>query len=327
MPSTQAPAPNLALPRFLAIARALRASGGMFDDWTALQHSAVALPLVPGEPEELARAVRETMAELRAGAGLWKRLGGSMRAFAATSLLQAGEDATGFYEDLERVRRLFRAAKLPRDGTSEALGYLVLRDPSTSPRVREADVARMGELYREIKKDHRWLLGAGEYPTLALLSQTERPAPEIARRVEQILQRLEERGFRSRGRLIPIAQLLFFAPDADPVACARFEALWKEFQAAGLKMFASDYDELALLCFAGRTPKEIVRCVLEHRDQIRTLKPRPSRDISFSLACATAFLELVGGDPKLRKLSKAQAALQVRSILAARQAAAAGAAS
>ena len=27
-------------------------------------------------------------------------------------------------------------------------------------------------------------------------------------------------------------------------------------------MFASDYDEVALLAFAGRTPQEVVRCVL-----------------------------------------------------------------
>jgi len=320
------PPASEALPRFLAVARALRAGGGFLDDWTALQHSALALPLVEGEPEELARSMRERMAELRAGASWWRRLSGSLRAFAATSLIQTGETAVGFYAELERARRAFRLAKLPRDSMSEVLGFLVLRDQSPGQRVRESDIARMGELFREIKKDHRWLLGAGEYPTLALLALTDTPAPEIARRVEALLVRLEERGFRSRGRLLPIAQLLFFAPEADLVACARFEALWKEFQAAGLRMFASDYDELALLAFANRPAREIVSRVLEHREQIRTLKPRPSRDIGFSLACATAFLELVGGDPKLRKLSKAQAALQVRSILAARQAAAASAA-
>jgi hypothetical protein len=325
MPNT--PSPTEALPRFLAIARALRASGRFFDDWTILRHSALALPLVEGEPEDLAQRLRATIAELGKGARWWESLGRSMHAFAAASLIQNGEAADGFYAELKRVRELFREARLPRGGTSEVLGFLVLRDQAALRGVRAGDVARMGELYREIKKDHAWLLGAGEYPTLALLALTDVPAPEIARRVERILQRLEERGFRSRGRLIPIAQLLFFAPDSDSVACGRFEALWNEFQGQGLRMFASDYDELALLSFAPRTPSEIARVVLEHRDQIRTLRPKPSRDISFSLACATAFLELVGSDPKLRKLSKAQAALQVRSIVVARQAAAAGAAS
>ena len=321
------PSASQALPRFLAIGRALRAGGGFLDDWTALQHAALALPLVEGQPEDLARSMRERMAELRAGASWWRRLSGSLRAFAATALIQTGQSSVGFYAELERVRTSFRLAKLPRDSMAEVLGFLVLRDQSPGQRVRDGDVARMGELYREIKKDHRWLLGAGEYPTLALLALTDTPAPEVARRVEALLQRLEARGFRSRARLLPIAQLLFLAPDADEVACARFEALWKEFQGAGLRMLSSDYDEVALLAFANRAPREIVRCVLEHREQIRTLKPKPTRDIGFSLACATAFLELVGSDPQLRKLAKAQAALQMRSILVARQAAAAGAAS
>ena len=315
-----------ALPRFLAIANALRASGGWFDDWTMLRQSALALPLCEGEPEALAGDMRATMLALKKSASFWESQSASMRAFIATSLIQNGQSAASFYSGLKRARELFRAARLPRGGTSEVLGYLVLREQAGGEDLNERDVRRMGELYREIKKDHPWLLGVGEYPTLALLAQTDLPAPEIARRVEAILQRLEERGFRSRGRLIPIAQMLFFAPDADSVACARFESLWTEFTSEGLRMAAGDYDEVALLAFAPRTPKEIVRCVLSHREQIQTLRPKPGRDLSFALACATAFLELVGGDPKLRKLSKAQAALQTRSILVARQAAAAGAA-
>lgn len=316
-----------ALPRFLALAQALRSSGGWLDDWTTLRHSALALPLVAGEPEELARSMRATMLALKKSASFWSGLSGSMRAFVATSLMLNGGEAAEFHAELARVRALFREAKLPRDGTSETLAFLVLREAAPNQPVRAEDVLRIGELYREIKKDHRWLLGAGEYPTLALLAQTGVSAPEIARRVEKILQRLEERGFRSRGRLLPIAQMLFLAPDSDTVACGRFEALWQEFKAAGLRMSAGDYDELALLAFAPRGPREIVSCVLAHRAEIVLLRPKPDRDTSFALACSTAFLELVGGDPKLRKLSKAQAALQLRSILAARQAAAAGAAS
>lgn len=321
------PSADQTLPRFLEIARALRAHGSLFEDWSVLHLSAASLPLVAGEPEALARGLREHMEALRRGARWWKRLGGSMRAFAATSLLQNDQGAGEFYAELERVRALFRRARLPRGSESEVLGFLVLRDLAPDARVSPESVQRMGELYREIKKDHPWLLGAGEYPTLALLSACDTPPAEIARRVEKILQRLEQQGFRSRGRLIPIAQMLFLAPEADAVATARFEALWKEFGSRGLRMFASDYDEVALLCFAPRPAKEIVRRVLEHRAEIRRLKGRPGRDVSFSLACATAFLELVGNDPRLRRISRTQAALQVRSILVARQAAAVGAAS
>ncbi|MBK7642566.1 MAG: DUF4003 family protein [Planctomycetes bacterium] len=285
----------------------------------------MSLLLAEGEPESLVRDMRARMTELRALASFWDGLSHSLRIFAAASLITQGESSKAFYADWKRARKLFRDNRLPRDGSAELLGFLILRESGSS--LSASQVARLAELFREVRKDHRWLLGAGEYPTLALLSQTEAPAGEIARRVEQILKRLEERGFRSRGRLLPISQMLFFAPEADSVVCDRFEAVWREFQAQGLKMFASDYDEVALLCFAPRTPREIVRRVLEHREPIAALRPKPGREASFSLACSTAFLELVGGDPKLRKLSRAQAALQVRSILASRQAAAAAAAS
>ena len=139
-----APTADQALPRFLAIAQALRANGSYFEDWTMLQLSALALPMVDGEPEALARAMRETMTALRKGAKWWNSLGGSLRAFTATSLIQAGSDANGFYEELARVRKLFREAKLPRGSVSEVLGFLLLSDLAPDRRVRPNDVQGMG---------------------------------------------------------------------------------------------------------------------------------------------------------------------------------------
>jgi hypothetical protein len=113
---------------------------------------------------------------------------------------------------------------------------------------------------------------------------------------------------------------------ADATACARFEALWHEFRARGLRMLASDYDEIALLAFAPGTPSAIASRVLEHRASITALRPKPDRNTSFSLACGTAFLELVGSDRALRRLSRIQATVQIQSVLRARQAAATAAA-
>lgn len=323
----KSPASADVLPRFLEIANALRAERKWFEDWTLLRHAALTLPLFEGDPVELARRLREVSAGLRDQARWWESLNGSLRFLVAAAVIRHGEGAADFVEELRRVRTLFREAKLPRSDVGEVLAFLTLRDHAPRQRVAPAQVARMRELFTEIRKDHRWLLGAGEYPTIAMLATTDVPAGEIARRVEAILQRLEAGGFHSRGRLMPISQLLFFVPADDALTCGRFEALWKEFKEQGLRMFASDYDEVALLAFVPRTARETVRCVLAHREEIRKLKPRPSRDISFGLACSTAFLELVGDDPKLRRLSNTQAALQVRSILVARQAAAAAAAS
>ncbi|NOT32057.1 MAG: DUF4003 family protein [Planctomycetes bacterium] len=315
------------LDRFLAVANELRNTGGWFEDWSVLRHAALTLPLIDADPAALVRDLRRTIAEFAKRTRWWETAHGSLRQFLAAALVREDESVADFCAELKRVQALFRAAKLPRGGTGEALAFVTLREHAPKRRVSATEVGRMRELFTEIKKDHRWLLDEGEYPTIALLSTTGVAAGEVARRVEEILQRLTASGFRSRGKLLPVSQLLFFAPEPDAAACTRFEALWKEFLARGLRMNSDDYDEVALLAFVPREASKVVRTVLEHRESIDTLRPKPSRNASFSLAASTAFLELVGNDPRLRKLSNTQAALQVRSILVARRAAAVAAAS
>lgn len=315
------------LARFLVLANELKRNGSWRDDWTVLRHSATSLPLSEVEPLVLAERFRAAIAELTASTRWWQPANGSVRYAIAASLVRQAETAEAFLAEANRVRKMFRAARLPRASVSEYQAFITLRESAGSGRVTHSQVARMRELFTAIKKDHRWLLGAGEYPTIALLSTTEIPASEIARRVETILMDLEKRGFGSRGRLMPASQLLFLSPERDNVAADRFQAVWNEFKSQGLRMSAGDYDEVALLAFLPRDAKAIVRLVLEHRDGLATLRPRPGRDIGFSLACSTAFVQLVGGDKQARRIAYTQSAIQIRMVIASRQAAMAAAAS
>lgn len=321
--STSTPPP--AMQRFLEVTTALRKQKSWRDDWDLLRWAAIPLVLSEGAPADVAARVRAMIQELRERATWWRDIVGSARTFVAGSLVAGGTTAREFMGEVERVRAHLRVQRLRRSSTEEVLAILVLLGATRDGRVDDGHVQRMADLYRRVRRDHRWLLGVSEYPTLALLATTTTAPETIGARIEAIYADLQARGFRGPSALMPIPQLLYFHPESDKAVSARFESLWRTFKGLGLGMRRSDYDEVALLTFAPGSPRTIAKRVIEHRDTIRTLKPRPNRDTSFSLACATTFLELAERTPMVGQLSRVQAAYQVRCVIAQRQAAMAAA--
>lgn len=318
---------NEPLPRFLAIVDELRASKSWTEDWELLRWAAIPLTQAEGDPKQVARQLRETVRELKRRAKWFSDIVSSSRTFVAGSLVADQTSAGEFLGELEHARSLFRANKLPRSHVAEVMAVLVLRQAGKDGRVSALHVQRMAQLFRRVKEDHRFLLGTGEYATLALLATTADSPESIGSRVEAIYVDLRDRRFGSTSKLIAIPQILYFHPDADRGVCARFEAIWNGFKEAGLRMQSGDYDEVALLTLTPGPADAVVKRVLAHRVSIDELRPRPGRNPSFSLACATAFLELTARSPLATRLSRVQAAYQVRCVVASRQAAATAAAS
>lgn len=315
------------LQRFLAIVTELRANKTWTDDWELLRWAAIPLTQAEGDPKQVAHQVRETIRELKRRAKWFSDIVSTSRTFVAGSLVADGTTAGEFIGEVDRARTMFRANKLPRSHVSEVMAVLVLRQAGKDGRVSESHVQRMAQLFRRVKEDHRFLLGADEYATLALLATTSDSPDSIGSRVENIYVDLRGRKFGSTSTLIAIPHLLYFHPDADRSVCARFEAIWNGFKEQRLHMQSGDYDEVALLTLTPGTPSAVVKRVLSHRASIDELRPKPGRNPGFSLACATAFLELTAGSPLATRLSRVQAAHQVRCVLASRRAAAAAAAS
>jgi hypothetical protein len=322
-----APTSNAPLPRFLDIATELHANKTWTDDWELLRWAAIPLTQAEGDPKQVAHRLRDTIRELKRRVKWWGDIVSTSRTFVAGALVADGTPAGEFITELERTRDLFRESKLPRAHVSEVMAALVLREAGAGGRVSNAQVHRMAQLYRRVKQDHRFLLGTSEYATLALLATTTDSPDAIGLRLESIYADLRQRKFGSGTSLIAIPHLLYFHPDADGPVCARFEAIWNAFKEEGLRMQSGDYDEVALLTLTPGTPGAVVKRVLAHRASIDELRPRPGRNPSFSLACATAFLELTAGSPLALRLSRVQAAYQVRYVVASRQAAATAAAS
>ena len=112
---------------------------------------------------------------------------------------------------------------------------------------------------------------------------------------------------------------MFFNPAEDRIAADRFDALFHAFKQQGLWMHGGDYDEMAILSFVDAAPDNVVGCVLDHREKISALRPRPGKEISFSLACGTAFLELARGS--VGDILDTAQLLQLQAILDAQTAA------
>lgn len=311
------------LERFLAVAQAFRADKRWTDDSELLRWAAILLAQTEGDPLAVAREIRAGAQELRKRVKWWRDPVGGTRTFVAGALVLEGASVEGFLAELERVGARLRELKVPRGGAAEVLAVLALREVGRNGRADDAHVRRLAELFRRVKQDHRFRLGAGELPTLAMVAATDGDIDAMGKRLEAIYVDLRARGFGASNALLALSHLLYFHPEPDRRSCERFDALWKQFKEHKLRMHSGDYDEVGLLTFLPGSPSSVAQCVLAHRERIRELKPRPTADSSFSFACATTFLTLSDRGPNASRLSRLQAAYQVRTVIVARQAAAA----
>jgi hypothetical protein len=85
------------------------------------------------------------------------------------------------------------------------------------------------------------------------------------------------------------------APGAEHEVVERFTALHAGFKAAGIQMWDSDLDELALLCSLTQVPSKTIAAVIDHRAKIKRELAVASPTVNFSLACGTAFLDAHAG--------------------------------
>jgi len=321
--------PDRPLDRFLELLEALLAEKRWFDDSSSMRFAASSLLTVPGRPAEIARSLRRLSEELKDRAGWFGPLQSSVRFVVAAMLLQADLDTRTFCGEVDRIEELFKQNGLKRHSVYTQLACLLLMQHGrgagsgsrSGRRVDEAVVGRFRDLYAELKSHHGFLTGQDDYPTCALLTGVDGTPQSIASRCEVFYEGLRDLGFKRGNALQSVSHVLVFAPDDDQVVMRRFRALYDRFDEAGLWMHTGDYDEVASLSFLPQTAERIVSRVLEHREVLAAAKPKPGRELSFSLACATGFLELAGDDETQALLRGTQNVLSVQAILQAQQAA------
>ena len=313
--------PEDPLERFIRSFQAVYADKRWTEDVSALRYAALTLATVEGDPGRLADELRSVADILKDRAGWFGPLNSSIRFGVAAMLMRHRDDPAAFCDEVERVEDMFREAGLRARSAFSVLAILILREQADDRRIRPDRIRRFCDIYREMKKHHRWLTGPDDYPACALLCQAEDAPSRIGERVEAFYEGLRDRDFQRGNGLQTVSHILFFNPASDQVALTRFRAIYDGFKEAGLWMNTGDYDEVAILSFLDHPVATVVRRTLEHRVKIAEMRPRPGKELSYSLACSTTFLELVQLNPELNRIHDVQNVMQIQAILQAQQAA------
>lgn len=318
--------PSDPLARFVDLYETLNADRGWWQDASCLRFAAMAAVTCPGTPTRVADAIRDVAAEISDREGWFGNLRSPLR-FIVSAILVLNEDsAHEFLAEVERVRKMFRTARLRRGGIYETMAILILRIAREKKPVTTDIVARFQAIYDEMKRHHWWLTGMDDFPACAMLaSQPETPA-EIGAGIEDIYQQLHAARFKRGDALQTAANLLYLARLDSRAIAERCRALADNFRARGARIGRDQYDELAILSFLKHRATLVVERVLAYQADIRQLKPKPDRSLAFNLASSVAFLDLVQMDEDLKEITDAKALMDMQSIINAQQAAAACAA-
>ncbi|MCY2961153.1 MAG: DUF4003 family protein [Planctomycetota bacterium] len=312
------------LGRFVEIYERLEIGRGWWESAELLRHSALALTSIPGDSRALAQELTALAEELKDSQPWWRR--SSVGVLLAAQLLRTGTSVAEMQAEVARAGALFRERWRFSGGTEEVLAILALAEASGDGRVSREQFTRMVRIWDALKKDHPILTQKSDWPLCAILSQDRGEPESIARRVEEIYQGLHALGYGRNDELQTASLVLFLQGDPAGPVCARFHALYGAFKASGLWMGTSDYDDVALLCFAPEPPAKVVGVVEHHRARIAELSPKPGKQTSFALAAGTAQLELLREASAAGRIVAIDAITRIVAVLAAQRAAATAAA-
>ena len=130
-----------------------------------------------------------------------------------------------------------------------------------------------------------------------------------------------ERPVSGRGNPLQlVSHLLSVDPRGADTGVQRFSSITDHFDRTGENVRAGRYDEIAMLALTHDRPARVVKRTLEYRDRLRDHRPRPAKELAFSLAVGIELAE--DAEDAGRRSAGDLAALQsIRAILDAQQAA------
>jgi hypothetical protein len=316
---------RIALPKdpfsgFQALYEALEKDRRWWRDSGRLRYAAMAALGSEGDPATVARGIRSTDRSLREASPWYLDMGSQLRFAVAATLYQIGDSANAFMKELVRVRKMFRAERLPRTLAYELIAVLILRIQNEGGPISLNAVQRLREIYSEMKRHHRWITGADDLPACALLTGQEGTPQALVDKTEAIYGELKHRKFQTGNPLQTAANVLSLAQSPPPEVADRAARLKDEFKRNGVRTYQRDYDELAILSFLNLRADSIVDTVLGKREQLKKIRPRIDRATVFNLAAAMTFIELAGREVGATSLGGTKALMDMQAVIAAQQA-------
>ena len=308
------------LDRFVELYEALNKDRSWWGDVNSLRFAAITALHCPGSGLEVATAIRDVAEDLRQRASWFTQLRGPLNFVISAMLLRMGDTPEAFLAEADRVQSMFRQLGMRRGYIYEMLAILVLRQRGKGAPITREMTTRFQKLYEEMKCHHWWLTGPDDFPACAVLVQEEGSAAEIGETIEGIYQALAGQGFSTGNQLQFAANMLYLAHQDPTLIAQRYRALADAFRAKDVSIWRSDYDELAFLSFLKQSPEEVVSRTLQHRKAMAQLKPKPDVFMTFSLAAAITFIELVTMDDKMQVITEARPLMDMQTIIAAQEA-------
>jgi hypothetical protein len=280
-----------------------------------------ALTLAASEVDDPGAELEATAKALADEAGGFSPLSSAMRHAVAAILIRRGLDPVATVHRTKETIAAFKEFKLSRSGARPLLAALLLvLDADGGSPSRDA-VARVKAIIDRWNEDHWFLTGTDDYPMAAMHATRDISVEQIAIEVEEIYQLLRTAKFASGEQLQLASHLLAFSDQGPREAVQRFERTAKALKAAKQRVWQGQYDEVAMLVLSGGHVDEVVPRVVEYRDRLRAVKPKPVADIAFSIAAGVVLAEEA---ERLRDLDDASAAANlhaVQAIIEAQQAA------
>ena len=334
MAPAHTPAP---LARFIEIDAAAQAARRRWRDDANVQHRvALALCLVESPPRELVERLRAAAQEIGKGSSAFSPLRGALRFAVAAMTLQADLRPSELLPALEETRLRFREARIKRGATSELIARVCLVLEGAAARtglVPSFDrVRRLQHLMAEMKQRHSILTNVERLPVATLLSALPQEASELASRAEIAYAALRGWNHGHRSQLHTAAHVLGLTGGDMLARAERLSRLWWAGKSRNLRMTGTDLLPLALLALTdGETEDALIDRVLQEREAIRALRPRPQKQLAFELATGTVFMsQSIHGEPIATgraDLTGMQTMMAVHALLVAQSGAALAAAS
>jgi hypothetical protein len=313
------------LPKFRAIYEAFGSEKG-WQERNSLRFAAMAAVACPGEAKDIADKISKTASELKSKVGWFDGLKTSLRYIVSAMLVMNDDNVDDFLQEAKRVHEMFRTAKLRHGGAYETMAILIMRICFFKAPIQMEAIERFKAIYEEMKKYHWWLTGPDDFPACAILVTQKETPQHIGFVIENIYQQLKQKGFTTGDHLQTAANILYLAHSEPKDIAERYNILADTFRRNGVRMWQTDYDELAILSFLENTPEVIVEKVLSYREEMKNLKPTPDPTITFNLAVSITFLELIRLNKKFTTVAEVKALLDVQAIINAAAAASAAAA-
>lgn len=303
------------LARFRALDEAFEAERTLFAGRAPQRLAAVNLVTTPGDPVELATAVRRIADRFEARVGFGMAAPPLVPMVIGAIVLRHGDEADWLIDEVKRVRSIMRRVGFRWSVRHELVAIIALRVQTRGP-IADAQIERMHAIYEAMKVNHWWLTGPDDFPACALLSGRPGSPTQLADRAHAIYELLHRDHDLTRGDPLQFVSNMLALVDAEPGDLAqRYAALLGELERHGYKIRFDRYDDVALLCFLPRSSESVVATVIEYERALRQQQKWYEHSLSFSLAVNLAFVHVVGNDPQLGPLADVKAILDIYWLL------------